>query len=315
MAGDWIKAEHTLPDKPEVVAIAAILNIDQDAVVGKLLRLWIWADQQFKTDTILKRFCNGMTVSLSFIDRITLCPGFGEAMKSVGWLFGENGAFALPNFERHNGTTAKERASAYRRVKNSRARNGNDNADDTVAAYQKQATIETETELEKIQTQIARAKSELAELEKTPKRRPRSRQPVSNPTASDAIVSREINGNLLRYDDDPIVWEADFIREWNSLPGVARHERMELDTFERGMIVERLGEPDWFYRRAFSLFPLWTRSGIRHSLNQFLELGFVSKVLNHRYEKPENEGKPNGVSATTGKYDPDSVSNGVHLDG
>ena len=38
MAGDWIKVEHTTPDKPEVVKLADMIGIDQDAVVGKLLR-------------------------------------------------------------------------------------------------------------------------------------------------------------------------------------------------------------------------------------------------------------------------------------
>ena len=43
MAGDWIKVEDCLPDKPEVVGIADYMGIDQDAVVGKLIRLWAWA--------------------------------------------------------------------------------------------------------------------------------------------------------------------------------------------------------------------------------------------------------------------------------
>lgn len=46
MAGDWIKFETTTPDKPEVDRIATVLDVDPDAVVGKLIRFWIWADQQ-----------------------------------------------------------------------------------------------------------------------------------------------------------------------------------------------------------------------------------------------------------------------------
>ncbi len=40
MAGDWIKVQHVTPDKPEVWQIADRLDIDPDAVVGKLIRVW-----------------------------------------------------------------------------------------------------------------------------------------------------------------------------------------------------------------------------------------------------------------------------------
>jgi len=41
----WIKLEHATPDKPEIWEMAGILGIDPDAVLGKVLRAWIWADQ------------------------------------------------------------------------------------------------------------------------------------------------------------------------------------------------------------------------------------------------------------------------------
>jgi len=126
MAGDWIKFEANTPDKPEVVKIAAALGIDQDAVVGKLLRVWVWADQN---SIISNGGCNGVTVTAAFLDRLTFCPGFTEAMRSVGWLIGEDGNLSLPNFERHNGKTAKERAVSNRRVSKHRVGNGESNAD------------------------------------------------------------------------------------------------------------------------------------------------------------------------------------------
>jgi hypothetical protein len=42
MAGDWIKFELTTLDKPEVCQIADLADIDPDAVVGKLMRVWGW---------------------------------------------------------------------------------------------------------------------------------------------------------------------------------------------------------------------------------------------------------------------------------
>lgn len=109
MAGDWIKLEHATPDKPEVVKLASILNVDQDAIVGKLIRLWIWADQNSVNG-------NDVSVTDSFIDRLTFCNGFSIALRNVGWLTGKNGCLMLPNFERHNGQTSKSRAVTNRRV-------------------------------------------------------------------------------------------------------------------------------------------------------------------------------------------------------
>lgn len=113
MAGDWIKVEHITPDKPEVVKLAGILGIDQDAVVGKLLRLWIWADQQSVSG-------NAITVTNSFLDRLVFCPGFAAGLVKVGWLNGREGLLSIPNFDRHNGQSAKNRANTNRRVANSR---------------------------------------------------------------------------------------------------------------------------------------------------------------------------------------------------
>lgn len=138
MAGDWIKFDVTTPDKPEVVKMAAVLGVDQDAVVGKLLRVWVWADQNSITSN---GGCNGVTVTSAFLDRLTFCPGFTAAMRSVGWLVGEDGDLSLPNFERHNGKTAKERAVTNRRVAKSRSgkgsRNGEGVTDVTAAPLQK----------------------------------------------------------------------------------------------------------------------------------------------------------------------------------
>ena len=108
MAGDWIKVEMTTHDKPEVVQMAARLRIDQDAITGKLLRIWAWADQNFIAgDTV--------GVTENFIDRLTNKRGFAAAMRDVGWLGGEDGMLVFPNFERHNGKSAKARAMDCRK--------------------------------------------------------------------------------------------------------------------------------------------------------------------------------------------------------
>lgn len=114
MSGDWIKVETTLPDKPEVIAIAAILDIDADAVVGKLVRFWAWADQHTVDG-------NAVGVTKKFIDRCTAVAGFGDALESVGWLTISDGVMRIPNFAHHNGQTGKSRALTSKRVANHRS--------------------------------------------------------------------------------------------------------------------------------------------------------------------------------------------------
>jgi hypothetical protein len=109
VAGDWIKVETTLPDKPEVLAIAGLLEIDPDAVVGKLIRIWSWADQHTVDG-------NAAGVTKSFIDRYTAVSGFADAMESVGWISFDGKRLAIPNFDIHNGQTGKARALTSRRV-------------------------------------------------------------------------------------------------------------------------------------------------------------------------------------------------------
>lgn len=284
MAGDWIKAEHTLPDKPEVVAMAACLKIDQDAVVGKLLRLWIWADQQFSRETILKRNCNGLTVSLSFIDRVTFCDGFGKALIGVGWLDGSEGSYSLPNFERHNGTTAKERASTYRRVKTSREVKRNCNG---ASVTKPLPETETETELDIKGAPPSPPKGESAEVVPENRTRNKRRQMArSVGPANAAIAGIEIDGSLVMYDDDPMRWESAFVAWWNERDGVCKRNLNTLDTPSRSMLMDRLSEPDWHWKQTAAMFPLWTPSrDWVPTLSWFLEPATVSKILDGRYEQ------------------------------
>lgn len=120
MAGDWIKLQKDTPDKPEVLAIASRLGLDPDAVVGKLVRIWCW----FDTHTVDG---NASCVTFSFLDRITGVTGFAEQVELVGWLTQSGHDLYLPNFDYHNGETAKRRALGKNRVEKARS-NANGNA-------------------------------------------------------------------------------------------------------------------------------------------------------------------------------------------
>lgn len=114
MAGDWIKMEVCLPDKPEVWQIAGMLQIEADSVVGKLLRVWAWFDSHTEDG-------NAVGVSYSLIDRVSGVVGFAEAMAMCGWLIQNGSVLSLPKFSRHNGKTAKNRALTNDRVAKHRA--------------------------------------------------------------------------------------------------------------------------------------------------------------------------------------------------
>lgn len=103
MAGDWIKIEHSLPAKPEVFAIAARVGQNRAEVVGRLILVWSWMDEITDSGT-------GLRIASNDIDDIAGTPGFAEAMREAGWLTGRDLSLQVPNFQRHNGTSAKARA-------------------------------------------------------------------------------------------------------------------------------------------------------------------------------------------------------------
>lgn len=115
MAGDWIKIEHWTPDKPEVFRMAELLDMDPDAVTGKLIRIWIWADQQTITG-------DAHSVTRASLDRLTQRHGFADAMLTCGWLEQTDDGLRFVNFDRHNGETAKTRALNAKRNGKLRAR-------------------------------------------------------------------------------------------------------------------------------------------------------------------------------------------------
>lgn len=101
MCRGWIKIDAATPDKPEVYLISDILHVDPDAVLGKLVRLWVWADMQ----TIKGEAC---CITRQLIDRVVFMPGFADALIQVGWLRENHCCLSLSDFERHNPQTTKE---------------------------------------------------------------------------------------------------------------------------------------------------------------------------------------------------------------
>lgn len=108
MAGDWIKMEKSLGDKPEVRRLARALGVSRYDVIGRLHAVWAWADTHSLSGS-------GMDISEEDIDDIADINGFAEVLRQVGWLKGRAAALEFPNFDRHNGQTAKSRAMDSRK--------------------------------------------------------------------------------------------------------------------------------------------------------------------------------------------------------
>ncbi|RLC69229.1 MAG: hypothetical protein DRH97_00015 [Chloroflexi bacterium] len=113
MAGDWIKLEHATIDKPEIYKMADILELDPNHILGSVLSVWIWADQQLESG-------NAANVTKTLLDRKANVTNFTDAMVSVGWLNKTDEGYEFPNFDRHLGNSAKKRAQTARRVAKSK---------------------------------------------------------------------------------------------------------------------------------------------------------------------------------------------------
>lgn len=97
-----------LDTDPAVIGIASATSLDRFSVVGRLHRLWSWADMHSVDG-------HAMNVTETFLDELAAAPGFSKAMRKVGWLEGRDGALTFPRFDRHNGQTAKSRGLATER--------------------------------------------------------------------------------------------------------------------------------------------------------------------------------------------------------
>ncbi|OYW75148.1 MAG: hypothetical protein B7Z37_14705 [Verrucomicrobia bacterium 12-59-8] len=115
MRRPWIKIEICTPDKPEICSLATQLRLDDDAVVGKLVRLWSWAELN-RIDP------NDLGVTKEFIDKIVGGKGFAAALEKTGWLIETNEKLSFRNFKRHNSPVAQNKALTAKRVARHRLR-------------------------------------------------------------------------------------------------------------------------------------------------------------------------------------------------
>ena len=116
MTAHWIKVEKDTPAKPEVMRLAALLDIDEFTVVGHLIAFWSWVDSNLSPE------CPRTQGTIRGLDRIAGRTGFCEAMIAVGWLSHANGMFEIPKMGRHMGKSAKLRAEDTEKKAKKRSR-------------------------------------------------------------------------------------------------------------------------------------------------------------------------------------------------
>lgn len=102
MAGDWIKFRKGLFTHPKVVRISSALKADRLRTIGGLLSAWCLFDEHSEDGKL-----DGYTFET--LDDLIGWPGFSAAMASVSWLTVEAESLALPEFDTHNGQSAKRR--------------------------------------------------------------------------------------------------------------------------------------------------------------------------------------------------------------
>lgn len=100
MAEQWIKMRVALRDDPRVVAIALRLGQERATVLGYLYLMWCIADAHGD-------FMPGVTPQA--LSRLLGLDGFAESLPR-DWLQVRQDGLRFPDYERHNGSTAKRRA-------------------------------------------------------------------------------------------------------------------------------------------------------------------------------------------------------------
>jgi len=107
----------SLADDPAVIGMSIDLGLESDLVVGKLHRLWSWANLHTSDG-------NAVGVTPEWVDEFLHVEGFAKSMEKFKWLKIKDDRVTVPRFDRHNGQSAKTRANARKRQERHRKRNG-----------------------------------------------------------------------------------------------------------------------------------------------------------------------------------------------
>ena len=135
MASDYVPMDHSLPDKPEVLAIIEATGESVEVVFFRLFKLWKLTDGQTLDGVLtscgpraLASRCGGTAEFWTAVEQVTKTPENPD-----GWLIFRDGCAIVPRFAERFRTCAKARrnqartrkAEWKRRQKEAAERNGN----------------------------------------------------------------------------------------------------------------------------------------------------------------------------------------------
>lgn len=104
----WIKVETHLLEKYEVFELSEILNISTKEAAINCIILWSWFDDNSIDGVVKAKYAK-------MIDKICGCDDFTAAMIEVGWILSDGENIKIPNYDRHNSKSAKNRALGAKR--------------------------------------------------------------------------------------------------------------------------------------------------------------------------------------------------------
>lgn len=113
MAGDWIKLRTALPDDGRLRIVAKKCHASSVTTLGALVTLWCLADAHAAEDGTLLGY------DAAAIDEKVNLLGFCAALPS-DWIDLSGEWVKLPEYQEHNGSTAKARAQTTKRKRKER---------------------------------------------------------------------------------------------------------------------------------------------------------------------------------------------------
>lgn len=107
-SADWIKIRKKLWDDGRVRKMSRLLRTERGHVIGALVRMWCLADDYADENGYLSGYTK------TDIDNEVGVPGWCEALPPDWFREDDNGLY-LPDYQEHNGQTAKRRAEDAKR--------------------------------------------------------------------------------------------------------------------------------------------------------------------------------------------------------
>lgn len=140
MSDDWIKVRKSVLASPRLVRAMSALKADRLRTIGGIVSAWCLLDEQ-TADGRLDHY------TPEILDEIVGLPGLARAMEAAGWLIITENGLQAPEFQKHNGATAKRRAQDAARKMSARKADKCPAPERTICGLEKEKEKEKDTPL------------------------------------------------------------------------------------------------------------------------------------------------------------------------